>query len=90
MRSVDARASAEDSSDIRLDFASMAGLAGVLGDAPTRLKRQLREHPLHEPNEVPTGLHPREPSRDPVEELTFQHRPQAGLYAVARSHRVIF
>jgi hypothetical protein len=67
-----------------------AGLPGVLSDAPTRLTRQFREHPAHEPGEVLTGFHPREPTGDPVEELTFQHRPQAGLYAVARGHRVIF
>ncbi|GAA5110886.1 hypothetical protein GCM10023320_03150 [Pseudonocardia adelaidensis] len=67
------------------------GLTLVLGDAPARLTRQFREHPAHEPGDVPPGLlHPREPTGDPIEKLTFQRRPQAGLYAVARGHRAIF
>jgi hypothetical protein len=39
--------------------------ARVLGDAPTRLTRQLREQPAHEPGEMLSGLHPREPAGDP-------------------------
>jgi hypothetical protein len=67
-----------------------AGQPGVLGDAPTGLARQFRKHPAHKPGEMLPGLHSREPAGNPVEELTFQRRPQAGLYAVARGHRVIF
>jgi hypothetical protein len=67
----------------------LAGLAGVLGDAPAGLAGQLGEHPAQEPGQPLPGLHPREPARDPIEELTFQRRPQAGLYAVARGHRII-
>jgi hypothetical protein len=64
-------------------------VTGVFGDAPAGLTRQLREHPAQEPGEPVPGLHPREPGRDPVEELTFYGRPQAGLYAVARGHRIV-
>jgi uncharacterized protein YbjT (DUF2867 family) len=34
-----------------------AGLGGVLGDAPTRLAWQLREHPAQEPGEPAPGFH---------------------------------
>jgi hypothetical protein len=27
--------------------------------------------------------------RNPIQKLTFQRRPQAGLYAVARGHRIV-
>ena len=67
-----------------------AGLAGVLGDAPAGLARQLGEHPAQEPGEPLPGLYPREPGRDPIKKLTFHRRPQAGLYAVARGHRIVW
>nr|WP_246170399.1 hypothetical protein [Pseudonocardia hierapolitana] len=66
-----------------------AGVPGVFGDAPAGLARQLRQHPAQEPGEPLPGLHPSESTRNPVQKLTFQRWPQAGLYAVARGHRIL-
>jgi hypothetical protein len=67
-----------------------AGLTGVFGDRPAVLAGQLGEHAIQERGEPAPGLHPAEPRSYPTEQLLARCGPSAGLYAVARGHRVIF
>ena len=64
-------------------------VAGVLGDAPAVLPRQVRQQPEHEPPGPAAGLHPGEPARHPIEQPVGLGRPTSGLYAVAHGHRLI-
>jgi hypothetical protein len=42
-------------------------LAGVLGDRPAVLARQVSQQPEHERAGVPPRLHPGKPARDPAQ-----------------------
>jgi hypothetical protein len=44
-----------------------AGVAGVLGDRPAVLARQVGQQPQHERPGVPSWLHPRKPASDPAQ-----------------------
>jgi hypothetical protein len=69
-----------------------SGVAGVLGDRPAVLARQIRQQPQHERPGPPSWLHPAEPARDPTQQLIKPCLPSGGVYvyAVARGHRLIF
>ena len=66
-----------------------SAVAGVLGDRPAVLPRQVRQQPEHEPADPAAGLDPGEPARHPVEQPVGLGVPPAGIYAVARGHRLI-
>jgi hypothetical protein len=53
------------------------GVAGVLGDRPAVLARQVGQQPVHERPGPPAWLHPREPARDPAQQL-LQPPPAIG------------
>ena len=64
-------------------------VAGVLGDGPTVLPRQIRQQPEQELPGPPPGLHPGEPTGHPIEQPVRLGRPPGGPYAVAHGHRLI-
>ena len=65
------------------------GLAGVLGEGPAVLPREVRQQPAQErPGSAP-GLHPGEPPGHPIQQPVGLRGPLMGLYAVARGHRLI-
>ena len=66
------------------------GVAGVLGQAPAVLDRQLRQQALDEPAGSATGLHPAEAPGDPVTQPVGLRGPTGGIYAVTHGHRVLF
>ena len=65
-------------------------VAGVFGDAPAVLPRQVSQQPEQEPAGAAAGLHPGEPPGHPVEEPVGLGPPAVGFYAVAHGHRLIF
>lgn len=64
-------------------------LAGVLGDSPAVLARQVCQQPAQEPPGSAAGLHPGEPPGHPIEQPVGLRGPPMGLYAAARGHRLI-
>jgi hypothetical protein len=54
-----------------------ARIAGMLGDRPAVLTRQVRQQPVHERLGPPAWLYPAEPARDPAQQL-LQVRLPAG------------
>jgi hypothetical protein len=69
-----------------------AGVAGVLGDRPAVLARQVRQQPVHECPGPLAWLHPAEPARHPAQQLLQPHLPSSRIYvyAVACGHRLSF
>ena len=65
-------------------------VAGVFGDAPAVLPRQVSEQPQEEPAGAAAGRHPGESPSHPVEEPVGLGLPAVGFYAVAHGHRMIF
>jgi hypothetical protein len=67
-----------------------AGVAGVLGERPAVLARQVGQQPAHERPGSPARLHPRKPARDPAQQLVQSCLPAGRInpYAVAGGHRL--
>ncbi len=59
------------------------GVAGVLGDGPAVLPRQVRQQPEQEPAGPAAGLDPDEPARHPIEQPVGFGLPSDTFYAVA-------
>jgi len=57
-----------------------AGIAGVLGDRPAVLMRQLRQQPQHERPGPPARLDPAKPARDPTQQLLQASLPSGRVY----------
>ena len=53
-------------------------VAGVFGDGPAVLARQVREQPEQEPAGPAAGLHAGEPAGHPIEQPVGLGRPPAG------------
>jgi hypothetical protein len=66
-----------------------AGVAGVLGDRPAVLTRQIGQQPEHEHLGPPSWLHSAKPTRDPIQQLVQARGPSGRVYAVACGHRLI-
>jgi hypothetical protein len=69
-----------------------SGVAGVLGDRPAVLARQVRQQAQHKGPSPLSWLHPRKPARDPAQQ-PIKPCPPSGrvdVYAVACGHRLIF
>jgi hypothetical protein len=66
------------------------GVAGVLGDRPAVLARQIGQQPQHECPGMPAWLYPAKPARDPAQQLLQPCPPPGRGYAVACGHRLIF
>lgn len=68
------------------------GVPGMLGDRPAVLAWQVRKQPTHERPGAAAWFHPREPARDPAQQLLQLYLPagRVSVYAVACGHRLIF
>ena len=64
-------------------------VAGVFGDRPTVLARQVGEQPEQEPAGAAAGLDPSEPTGHPFEQPVGLGLPSPRPYAVAHGHRLI-
>jgi hypothetical protein len=64
-------------------------LAGVFGDAPTVLTRQVGQQPEQEPAGPTPGLDPAEPPGHPPEQPVGLSLPPVRPYAVAHGHCLI-
>ena len=57
-----------------------AGIAGVLGDRPAVLTRQVGQQPQHERPGPPARLDPAKPARDPTQQLLQARLPSGRVY----------
>jgi hypothetical protein len=64
-------------------------VTGVFGDRPTVLPRQVSQQAEDQLPSSAAGLHPRKPGGHPLEQPVGLGVPPPGIYAMARSHRLI-
>jgi hypothetical protein len=67
------------------------GVAGVLGERPAVLARQIGQQATHERPGPPPKVRPPKPAGDPAQQLVQQRLPAGGVhvYAVACGHRLM-
>ena len=65
------------------------GVAGMLGDSPAVLARQLGQQAEHERPRPAPRLHPAETAPDPRHQLVKYAQPPAGAYAGASGHQTV-
>src|SRR3954468_11556820 len=63
------------------------GLAGMLGESPAVLARQVGQYPEQDPADPTPALDPGEPAGDPIGQLIDPGPPRGRSYPDTRGHR---